>query len=167
MPELNPYARFLDAGTSLSRVEEILAATPGTLESLAQAIGPERIDRAPVPGKWSPTQILCHLADCEIAFAFRLRQTLAEDHHILQPFDQDRWAAPYANIPAQQALATFAALRAWNLTLVQNTPADAASKPVTHPERGTMTFLTILETMAGHDRNHLAQLEKLAATSLD
>ena len=167
MPEANPYARFLDAGTSLARVAEILAATPATLESLADAIGPERIDRAPAPGKWSPAQILCHLADCEIAFAFRLRQTLAEDHHILQPFDQDSWAAPYANIPAQQALATFGALRAWNLTLVQNTPADAASKPVTHPERGTMTFTTILETMAGHDRNHLAQLEKLAATSLD
>lgn len=164
MPELNPYARFLDAGTSLATVAEILAATSATLESLAQAIGPERIDRAPAPGKWSPAQILCHLADCEIAFGFRLRQTLAEDHHILQPFDQDSWAAPYANIPAQQALATFAALRAWNLTLVQNTPADAASKPVTHPERGTMTFATILETMAGHDRNHLAQLEKLAAT---
>ena len=30
-----------------------------------------------------------------------------------------------------------------------------------------MTFATLLETMAGHDRNHLAQLEKLAAPSLD
>ena len=167
MPELNPYARFLDAGPSLAEVAEILAATPATLVSLAKAIGPERIDSAPAPGKWSAAQILCHLADCEIAFAFRLRQTLAEEHHILQPFDQDRWAAPYANIPAQQALATFAALRDWNLTLVHNAPADAAGKPVTHPERGAMTFSTILETMAGHDRNHLAQLQGLAATSLD
>ena len=165
MPELNPYARFLDAGPSLPQVAEILAATPATLESLVHAIGPERIDRAPAPGKWPAAQILCHLADCEIAFAFRLRQTLAEDHHVLQPFDQDRWAAPYANIPAQQALATFAVLRAWNLTLVRNVPPDTASKPVTHPERGTMTFSVILETMAGHDRNHLAQLEKLAAAS--
>jgi hypothetical protein len=164
MPELNPYDRFLDAGTSLARVAEILAATPGTLESLARAIGPERIDRAPAPGKWSPAQILCHLADCEIAFAFRLRQTLAEENHILQPFDQDRWAAPYAKIQAEQALLTFGVLRPWNLTLLWNAPSGAASKPVTHPERGTMTFSTILETMVGHDRNHLAQLEKLAAT---
>ena len=36
------------------------------------------------------------------------------------------------------------------------------SKPVTHPERGTMTFQTLLETMAGHDLNHLQQLETLA-----
>jgi hypothetical protein len=27
-----------------------------------------------------------------------------------------------------------------------------------------MTFLTLVETMAGHDLNHLAQLEKIAAT---
>jgi hypothetical protein len=35
---------------------------------------------------------------------------------------------------------------------------------VTHPERGAMTFLTIVETMAGHDLDHLAQLEKIKAT---
>jgi len=28
-----------------------------------------------------------------------------------------------------------------------------------------MTFSTILETMAGHDLNHLAQLQKLAAAA--
>jgi hypothetical protein len=40
--------------------------------------------------------------------------------------------------------------------------STAANKPVTHPERGTMTFQTIVETMAGHDLNHLAQLKKIA-----
>ena len=39
----------------------------------------------------------------------------------------------------------------------------SASKPVTHPERGTMTFQTIVETMAGHDLNHLAQLKHIAS----
>jgi len=42
-------------------------------------------------------------------------------------------------------------------------PAAAASRRVTHPERGTMTFQTILETMAGHDLNHLGQLRRIAA----
>ena len=34
----------------------------------------------------------------------------------------------------------------------------AAARTMTHPERGTMTFQTVVETMAGHDLNHLAQL---------
>ena len=158
MPELNPYAKFIDGRP----VPEILAATPAALVVLAEAIGPERIAISPAPGKWSPAEILCHLADCEAAFAFRLRQTLAEAHHVLQPFDQEKWAAPYAAITAGQALAAFAAMREWNLILIRNAPAGAAKKPVTHPERGTMTFATITETMAGHDLNHIAQLQKLA-----
>lgn len=163
MSDVNPYARFLDsAAPGIPALTAILAATPATLASLAENIGPARIAISPAPGKWSAAEILCHLADCEIAFAFRLRQTLAEEHHVLQPFDQDRWAAPYSGISAEQALSTFAALRAWNLILIQNTPPEALTKPVTHPERGAMTFTTIVETMAGHDRNHLAQLQKLA-----
>jgi uncharacterized damage-inducible protein DinB len=158
MPEANPYARFLDDRP----LQEILAATPLTLESLLQAIPAEQLATPPAPGKWSPAEILCHLADCEIAFAFRLRQTLAEDHHVLQPFDQDLWAAPYKGIPAAEALATFTTLRRWNLTLARKALPAAADKPVTHPERGTMTFTTLLETMAGHDINHLRQLQTLA-----
>jgi len=159
MPELNPYAKFID--TTLPLIDS-LAATPATLALLFESIGPDRTDTSPAPGKWSPTEILCHLADCEIAFAFRLRQTLAEDHHILQPFDQDLWAATYPGISAIDALATFTALRHWNVLLIRNSLPHSAQKPVSHPERGTMTFSTIVETMAGHDKNHVLQLQKLA-----
>jgi DinB superfamily len=158
MPELNPYARFLDGRP----VPEILAATPAALDEVAAAIGPARIAQPPAPGKWTPAEILCHLADCEIAFSFRLRQTLAQENHVMQPFDQNDWAALYPRITAQQALAAFAAMREWNLILIRNAPAEAARKKATHPERGAMTFSTIVETMAGHDLNHLIQLKKIA-----
>jgi DinB superfamily len=160
VPELNPYARFLDGRP----VAEILVSTPGALEALTEAIGSERLAFSPAPGKWTPAEILCHMADCEVAFGFRLRQTLAEDHHVLQPFDQEKWAATYPSVTAQQALAAFTAMREWNLILIRNAPQGAAKKPVTHPERGIMTFATITETMAGHDLNHIAQLEKLAGS---
>jgi hypothetical protein len=161
MPDLNPYARFLDGRP----IAEILSSTPATLEALAETIGPSRLTISPAPGKWTPSEILCHLADCEVAFGFRLRQTLAEDNHTIQPFDQEKWAAPYTGITAQQALAAFAALREWNLILIRNAPPSAAIKPVTHPERGAMTFQTIVETMAGHDLNHIQQLKRLELVS--
>jgi hypothetical protein len=161
MPELNPYARFLDGRP----LDQILASTPSVLENLVETIGPARIGVSPASGKWTPAEILCHLADCEIAFAFRLRQTLALDNHTIQPFDQDRWATHYPRVTAQQALAAFAALREWNLILIRNAPPSAAGKHVTHPERGAMTFQTIVETMAGHDLNHIQQLQNLARAS--
>jgi hypothetical protein len=30
-----------------------------------------------------------------------------------------------------------------------------------HPERGDMTFRTVVETMGGHDRNHLSRVEAI------
>jgi hypothetical protein len=160
MLELNPYAKFLDGRP----IPEILASTPAALDALAEAIGSARLAVAPAPGKWTPAEIFSHLADCEIAFGFRLRQTLAEDNHTVQPFDQEKWAATYPGITAQQALAAFIAMREWNLILIRNAPQGSGTKPVTHPERGRMTFSTIIETMAGHDLNHIQQLQKLVAS---
>jgi hypothetical protein len=160
MSELNPYAKFLDGRP----LETILGTTSHEIANKLQMIGPDRTVQSPAPGKWSPAEIVCHLADCEIAFAFRLRQTLAEDHHILQPFDQEKWAATYKGIPAKEALNAFIGLRNWNLVLIRKALSTSASKPVTHPERGVMTFQTIVETMAGHDLNHLAQLKNILTT---
>ena len=138
-------------------------ATSGELARLLDTIGPRRATDAPAPGKWSAREILCHLADTEIVFAYRLRQALAEDHHVIQPFDQDLWARRYPSFDADAALALFSAVRGWNLTLIRSlSPADS-SRPVTHPERGTMTVGTLVETMGGHDVNHLNQLRAIAA----
>ena len=158
MSELNPYANYLDGRP----LEAILVSTPSEIASLLNAMGAENATKSPAPGKWSPAEIVCHLADCEIAFGFRLRQTLAEDNHVIQPFDQDKWAATYSGLDAAQALAAFAAMRNWNLALVKKALPGSAGRVVTHPERGAMTFHTIVETMAGHDLNHLGQLRRLA-----
>ena len=105
---------------------------------------------------------MCHLADCEIVFAYRLRQALAENHHVIQPFDQELWARNYTGYDAQAAMMTFSCVRQWNLMLLRSVPADAMSKELLHPERGEMTFRELVETIAGHDLNHLAQLEAIA-----
>jgi len=157
MSQNNPYEKFLDGRP----LDVILAATPNAIAEYLEILGPKQ-EKPPAPGKWSATEIVCHLADCEIVFAFRLRQTLAEDGPTIQPFDQDKWAVQYSGIPADQALEALRALRNWNLRLIQSALPAAAGRIVIHPERGTMTFQTLVETMAGHDLNHLAQLRNIA-----
>ena len=158
MSQLNPYDSFLDGRP----IDAILASTPDAVAECLKAIGPDSIDLSPAPGKWSAAEIVCHLADCEIVFGFRLRQTLAEDGPTIEPFDQDKWAKTYKGVPSSLALETFTGLRKWNLRLIKASLPAAANRKMTHPERGTMTFKTIVETMAGHDLNHLGQLRKLA-----
>ncbi len=154
----NPYASYLENDDPL----EVIRSTPVRLENLILALGPEKLNVRPAPGKWSVRDILSHLADCEIVHAFRLRQTLAEPHPVVQPFDQDKWAAPYEQYDARMALAAFSAIRQWNVALIAGLGPEDFARPVNHPERGDMTLRVIVETMAGHDRNHLRQVEAFA-----
>jgi hypothetical protein len=156
---LNPYASYLGDRDPL----EVLPATAKRLSEWTNLLGRDGVERALSPGKWSARKILCHLADTEVAFAFRLRQALAEPHHVIQPFEQDQWARTYDAFAAGAAVELFAALRAWNLTLIRTVEPATLSKPVTHPERGPMTLQVLIETMAGHDLNHLGQLEAIAS----
>jgi hypothetical protein len=158
---MNPYASFL--GNRDPR--DVIAATPGRLAELVDRLGPDGLERSTAPGKWPARSILCHLADCEVAFAFRLRQALAEPYHTIQPFDQDAWSKPYGSLAATEALATFSALRRWNMALLDTVSPQDLSKKLTHPERGEMTFQVVVETMGGHDLNHLAQLESIAGNA--
>jgi hypothetical protein len=155
---MNPYASNLGSRDALNTITQ----TTGRVQSLMTAIGEKRAGEAPAPGKWSPREIVAHLADCELVFGFRLRQTLAEDNPDVQAFDQEKWAATYAAYSAPAALATFTALREWNLALLRSLPREAFQRKMTHAERGEMSFQTVVETMGGHDLNHLVQLERIA-----
>jgi len=155
--QLNPYATFLGTLDPLPVIE----STPATLARLIHGVDDVRLTRPPAVGKWSVREIISHLADAEIPFAFRLRQTVAEAHHTMQPWDQELWARHYGALSAHDALAVFTALRNWNVQFVRAAGDAVLDKVVTHPERGTMTFRTILETMGGHDINHIRQIEKL------
>jgi uncharacterized damage-inducible protein DinB len=155
--ELNPYAKFLGD----ARPNDVLDMTAITIARLIRNGDPESLTRSPAPGKWSIRDILCHLADCEISFGYRLRQTVAEEHHVIQPFDQEAWASAFAMLDAHDALDAFSSLRRWNMLFIRAVSPAAESKTVRHPERGDMTFRTIVETMAGHDINHLRQIENL------
>jgi len=157
--ELNPYAKFL--GEQDPRA--VIAATPGLVHQAVCELTPEQIQAPVAPGKWSPCQIVAHLADCEVVFSFRLRQTLAMNSPTIQPFDQDAWAQQYAVYDMPSALEMFRAARGWNVKLIGGLGEKDFQREMTHPERGTMTFQTVVETMAGHDLNHLAQLQKATA----
>jgi uncharacterized damage-inducible protein DinB len=151
----NPYAEALGARAPVEVIEE----TPVRLARVLDTLSTEQIEARPAPGKWSVREVMAHLADCEIAFGFRLRQAVA-GVQVIQPFDQDDWARNYGGYNFSEAMTAYRALRAWNVAFVHSLTDEQKALQVTHPERGTMTVWTIIETMAGHDLHHLARLEK-------
>ena len=139
----------------------VLEATPVKLEALLLQLGDD-VDRPYAPGKWDARHIFAHLADNELAAGFRLRQMVARVGEV-QPYDQDVWATRYARADPALALGTFQALRAWNLALYATFDLDDWLTEVYHPERGPLSVDLAVRMLAGHDINHLGQLEGLAA----
>jgi hypothetical protein len=140
---------------------ESLPETAARVEATARRLGEPGLAKSWGPGKWTGKQILAHLADAELAIGFRVRQVLAQDAHHIQPFDEAAWARRYENVDHEAALASFLASRRWNLALLRTLGPAELEREAFHPERGPEKLGTIVRLLAGHDLNHLAQLERL------
>jgi len=70
---------------------EVLGATAGRLRAFVRDSPPHVLRRRPAPDKWSPVEIIAHLADVEIVMSWRMRSILAHDGVPIQAFDQEEW----------------------------------------------------------------------------
>jgi len=140
---------------------EALEANAARVEAVARTLGEAGLSRSYGPGKWTGRQVLAHLADAEMATGFRVRQILSEDNHRVQGWDESSWARRYADVDAEAALASYRALRRWNLTLFRGLSGADLDREAVHPERGPETLRSYIRLLAGHDLNHLGQLERL------
>jgi uncharacterized damage-inducible protein DinB len=138
-------------------------AAPAKFAALIKRLDKKRLTRRPAPGKWSIAEILAHLADAELVIGWRLRSILASDGTTLQPFDQDVWAATfqYGKRDARTSLETFRVLRENNLRLLKSVPKTLWENHGMHQERGRETVAHTMRMIAGHDLNHLQQVEKI------
>jgi hypothetical protein len=140
----------------------ILAETPTRLRSQLYGLPDNRLRARPTPERWSPLEIAVHLSDVEIAIGWRVRLILGSDDGVpIAPFDQDRWqqAFRYNDRDLAPTLDAFTAARDNNLRLYRSLDESAWQKFGHHAERGKETIRAIVELNAGHDLNHLKQIE--------
>ena len=111
--------------------------------------------------------VLRALFDPEIVGAWRIRSVLASNGAALQPYDQDRWAATfrYAAADPFESIDLFRAVRANTLSLLRRVDSALYENYGVHGERGRETVSHIVRLYAGHDRNHLGQIERLLAAA--
>jgi hypothetical protein len=108
---------------------------------------------------------MTHLAECEIVFAYRIRKVLEKSGTPIQAFEQDDWQRNAGYLHAQPAMAMelFSILRKNNLALLASLPRRKWKNYGVHSERGKETIRRIVEMFAGHDINHLRQVQRLLA----
>lgn len=138
-------------------------AAPVKLAALLKGKSVKHLTQRPAPDKWSVAEILAHLADAELATSWRLRQVLTNNAIPIQPYDQDLWARTfnYARRDPRQSLATFRALREANIALLKSVPRKLWENYGVHAERGNESVNHVVKMVAGHDLNHLRQVEKI------
>ena len=141
----------------------VLSSTPARIGSLIAGLGVEDLAWTTSPSRWSIAQIVTHLADAEIVAAYRIRLILAAPGTPIQAFDQNDWAREldYAGADATASLALFTALRTAQVRLLRRLDDAQLDRFGVHAERGHESVRLLLGLYAGHDLNHLTQIERL------
>ncbi len=138
--------------------------SPKQIAAAVSGLSDKVLRYKPAPDKWCILEILAHLADIEVAYAYRFRQMLADKDPVIAPIDQDAWARNlgYLESPPAELVALYGLNRHANLRLLRRLKADDLKKSAFHPElNGPVTVAKLVEMMAGHGPNHLAQIERL------
>ena len=133
------YQRELLALLGTSDPLEVLAATPAAIQQRITPLAGEALGRRPAAGEWSVAELVGHLWDAEIAYAFRARLILTRDRAPLVGYDQEALAT-LARPPAAELLTAFTALRTANLVLIRETPVAWWDRLGIHEERGRRAF---------------------------
>jgi hypothetical protein len=145
---------------------KVQAATPKKLQRLLSRATLSKLRKRPAPGKWSIAEIVVHLADAEIAGAWRMRLILGSPGSPVAAFDQDSWvtALHYDKRDPRKALEQFRVVRETNLALLKTLTPEQWKHHGMHSERGQETIEHIVRMFAGHDLNHIAQIEQILST---
>lgn len=141
----------------------IQAASAKKLEKLIRGVPRARLLKRPAPGKWSVAEILAHLAESEMVAGYRTRLILSNPGVPVQGFDQDKWAelGGYVKRDPRKSLEIFRLLRETNLLLLKSLTPEQWKCSGIHTERGEENVETIAQMFAGHDVNHIRQVEAI------
>ncbi|MGD9703834.1 MAG: DinB family protein [Acidimicrobiia bacterium] len=122
----------------------------------------DELDHRPSPAEWTARQIVHHLADSETNSYLRLRMLLATPGYVVQPYDQDGFAAhPLLGYdrPIAVSLAVLEAVRASSLDLLARLDDDDLRRSARHPEHDSPYTLALwLRIYADHPHDHADQI---------
>ena len=164
MPEIpQQYTERLLSYTAGREPLNLQMAAPRKLAALLKGKNKKQLTRRPAPNKWSIAEIAAHLADAEVAISWRLRQILGTNAIPIQAYDQDLWAKTfdYAHRDPKQSLETFRVLRESNIALLKTVSRKLWENYGVHQERGNESVNHMVRMVAGHDLNHLKQIQTI------
>ena len=141
---------------------EVLAQTASALADIVRKHSAAVLRTRPFEGKWTPNEVIGHLADGEWVYGYRLRLILCEDNPTILGMNQDLWVAGQLHNEREplELVEMFRTMRQFNLALLKRISAADLRRTGQHNERGPEPLEVMLPMLAGHDLSHLGQITR-------
>ena len=152
-----------------AQVLTMLAATPPRIAALTAGLLPAQLHTAPAPDEWSANEVLAHLRACADMWANCIVEIIAHDRPTLRAVNPTTWInkTDYREQAFQPSLDAFTTQRADLLAVLEPLAPEGWARAATVTGAGNVLERTVLfyaQWLAGHERQHLKQLERIVNT---
>jgi hypothetical protein len=147
----------------------LLAETPSRLEATTAGLTPAQLRTAPTDDEWSANDVLAHLRACADVWGGCIATIIAEEQPTLRAVNPRTWIeqTAYRELEFRPSLRTFTTQRAELLAVLDLLPPAGWSRAATVTGAGKAlerTVLSYARWLAEHERPHVKQIGRIAAT---
>jgi hypothetical protein len=137
----------------------LMEKTPQLLETILGGVAREVLRWKPAPDRWSISEVLSHLADCEDCLTERVRRMVLEDAPPLKEYEAP--AEGFSAGAPQEHLSRFTHARRELVQFLRTLPPEVGARTAQHSELGLITLDQMLNEWASHDLGHIRQIAEL------
>jgi hypothetical protein len=139
---------------------------PQVIRRLVDQLDPADWDRRLNPDRFTPREVVAHVADWEPIMRGRIRTALREPGSPILAYDEGQLALDHKyseTDPVEQAEAFIRERRTTAELLRQIDSEEEWQRVATHPERGSQSVEDQANLLLGHDLYHIEQLAEYLA----
>ena len=133
---------------------------PAVVRRIVNLIPADRLDEAIEPDRFTPREVIAHLADWEPIDRDRLTSGVEMPGSTIQPYAEAQMAVDhdYAHSNLASELERYTNERKITAEYMRRLTSEDMAKSVNHPERGIQTVSDLCGVILGHDVYHIEQL---------
>ena len=145
----------------------MLAAAPPRIAAQTAGLTPAQLQAAPAPDEWPANEVLAHLRACADMWGDCIAAILAHDHPTLRAVNPRAWIdkTDYREQAFQPSLQAFTTQRTALLAVLEPLAPEGWARSATVTGAGKALERTVqfyAEWLAGHERPHIRQIERIA-----
>ena len=132
----------------------------GAVVQALHGLKEDELDRS-ASGEWTPRQIAHHLGDSEMMSAIRLRRLIAEDHPLIQGYNEVEFARKLtSDRPIEPSLEAMRWARETTAQILDRLTEEQWRRTGTHDESGQYSVENWLTIYAAHGHDHAEQIKR-------